>query len=146
MSLIQAKARVLIGAAAIADGVSVLRNTQVHEEVAATVLEPLAKLTSKTITPKAAVRTSGIGLVAGGGLIATSIAPRLGALAALTATVPPAVVGYQFWKVKDDPAKRERLEAGFWFYAVLIGASLLILASPSARTRRRQAKAAKASR
>jgi uncharacterized membrane protein YphA (DoxX/SURF4 family) len=129
MSLIRFKARALIGTAIIADGVDVLRRPQPHEEVAAAALETLSKTVTQlpSIAPTTAVRASAIGQTAGGALIATSIAPRLGALASLTATLPAILLGYQFWKVKDDDALRDRLRTGFLFHLVVIGADLLIL-------------------
>ncbi|MDR0591677.1 MAG: hypothetical protein LBG60_00160, partial [Bifidobacteriaceae bacterium] len=81
MSLIRFKARALIGAAAVADGVDALRRPEPHLEAAAPALDALAKVLGKTVPPAAAVRATAIAQTAGGGLIATSIAPRLGALA-----------------------------------------------------------------
>ncbi|MDR1188536.1 MAG: alpha-ketoglutarate-dependent dioxygenase AlkB [Bifidobacteriaceae bacterium] len=144
MSLIRFKARALIGAATIADGVGVLRNPGPHEEVAGPAIDKLNKSTGQTISAAAAVRANGIALAAGGGLIATSIAPRLGALASLAVGVPALFLGYRFWEVKDDPERRARLQSGFWFRLVLIGADLLILAGPTRRGRKpKSPKAAK---
>jgi uncharacterized membrane protein YphA (DoxX/SURF4 family) len=147
MSLIRVKARALVGAAAIADGIDVLRRPQPHELIAATAIDKLNKSTGQEISAATAVRASAISQVAGGGLIATSIAPRLGAVASLAATVPALLLGYRFWEVKDNDDVRERLRAGFWLHLVLVGAELLILAGPTRRaqanSKRCRAKAAK---
>ncbi|MDR1441431.1 MAG: DoxX family membrane protein [Bifidobacteriaceae bacterium] len=138
MSLIRVKARALIGAAAIADGVAVLRHPEPHEEVAAATLERLEESTGKTVPATVTVRATAIAQLAGGSLIATSLAPRLGALASLGATVPALLLGYRFWKVKDDPAVRDQLRAGFWLHLLLTGADLLVLAGPTRRHKRRK--------
>jgi uncharacterized membrane protein YphA (DoxX/SURF4 family) len=132
MSLIRFKARALIGTAAIIDGVDVLRQPGPHEAVAASALEALTKAVGKDISvkPSTAVRASGIGQSVGGALIASSIAPRLGALASLAATVPAALLGYRFWTVRDNDDLRGRLKAGFIFHLLLVGADLLVLAGP----------------
>ncbi|MDR2566874.1 MAG: DoxX family membrane protein [Bifidobacteriaceae bacterium] len=142
MSLIRFKARALIGAAIIADGVDVLRNPEPHREVAEPALTWLAKTSGQSLSPATAVRASAISQTAGGALIATSVAPRLGALASLAAAVPAILLGYRFWEVKDDDAVRGRLRTGFFFHLLLVGADLLILAGPTRRGKRCAAKQA----
>ncbi|MDR3106988.1 MAG: DoxX family membrane protein [Bifidobacteriaceae bacterium] len=135
MSLIRIKARALIGTAAIADGLDVLRQPGAHEEIAASALESLAKGLDRDIpvTARTAVRASALSQTAGGVLVASSIAPRLGALASLAATLPAALLGYRFWTVKDNEDLRQRLKAGFFFHLLLAGADLLILTTPKRR-------------
>ncbi|MDR1635108.1 MAG: DoxX family membrane protein [Bifidobacteriaceae bacterium] len=142
MSLIRVKARAFIGAAIIADGVGVLRDPEPHREVAEAAVKKLAEASGQSISAATAVRASAIGQVAGGGLIATSVAPRLGALASLAATLPATLLGYRFWEVKEDAALRARLRAGFFFHLLVVGADLLILAGPTGRSKRRAAKLA----
>ncbi|MDR2378491.1 MAG: DoxX family membrane protein [Bifidobacteriaceae bacterium] len=151
MSLIRFKARALIGAAIAADGIDVLRSPEPHREVAESVLacpalNRLAESAGRTVSPAQAVRAAAIGQTAGGALIATSLAPRLGALASLAATVPATLAGYRFWQIKDDDEARARLRAGFLFRLLVIGADLLVLAGPTGRSKRRAAKAAKAAK
>ncbi|MDR2373500.1 MAG: DoxX family membrane protein [Bifidobacteriaceae bacterium] len=146
MSLIRFKARALIGAAIIADGLDVLRRPEPHQATAAKALDWISETTGQTVSPSLAVRATGASQTIGGALIASSLAPRLGALASLAATAPAALLGYRFWQVKDDDDKRARLRAGFFFHLLVIGADLLVLAGPTGRSKRRAAKAAKAAK
>jgi uncharacterized membrane protein YphA (DoxX/SURF4 family) len=131
MSLIRAKARALIGAAVIADGTSVLRRPQPHEAVAAPLVESLNKAAKLDLEPAGVVKAGAVGQAVGGALIASSVAPRLGALATLAVSVPATLFGYRFWQVKDDEEVRASLRSGFFAHVALVGAALLILAGPT---------------
>ncbi|MDR1119270.1 MAG: DoxX family membrane protein [Bifidobacteriaceae bacterium] len=135
MSIIRIKGRALIGSAVIADAVDALRNPGPHEQAAAPLVAKLAAATGRSIEPKDAVRVTAITEAVGGGLIASSIAPRLGALATLAATVPAALIGYRFWEVKDDDARRAALRGAFFAHVALTGAALLILAGTRRKDR-----------
>jgi uncharacterized membrane protein YphA (DoxX/SURF4 family) len=84
------------------------------------------------------VRASAVTQVVAGGLIASSLAPRLGAVASLAATLPAALFGYRFWEM-DDADQRARARRGFFAHIALVGAALLILSSPVGRRRRDEA-------
>jgi uncharacterized membrane protein YphA (DoxX/SURF4 family) len=142
MSLIRFTARALIGAATVSDGVAAFRRPGPHEEVAAPALDWLAKTTGKTLSAGRAVRATAVAQTAGGALIATSIAPRLGALASLAPNLAAVLLGHRFWRVKDDDSLRAASRASFFSHLALVGADLLILAGPTGRRRRHGARAA----
>ncbi|MDR2453108.1 MAG: hypothetical protein LBD51_00810 [Bifidobacteriaceae bacterium] len=143
MSIVRIKARALIGAAVIADGVDVLRQPAPHEQVAAPLVAAVGRALGQELQASQVVRASAIAQTVGGSLIASSIAPRLGALASLAATVPAALFGYRFWAV-DDADQRAWLRRGFFAHLALAGAALLVLAGPTRRAGRRACRRAKA--
>jgi uncharacterized membrane protein YphA (DoxX/SURF4 family) len=141
MSILRFQARALIGAAVIADGVDALRRPAAHEQAAAPLVAKLAAATDRDVKAAQAVRATGIGQAVGGGLIAASVAPRLGALVSLLATVPAALFGYRFWEVRDDPVRRAELQRGFFAHLALAGGALLVLAGPTRSKKERKGKA-----
>jgi uncharacterized membrane protein YphA (DoxX/SURF4 family) len=143
-NLARVKGRALIGAAIIADAVDALRQPAPHEAVAEPLAAKIGQLSDFKPTAGQLVKGTAITQAVGGALIATSILPRLGALASLTASVPAALFGYRFWQVEDDDAHRAHLRQGFFAHLALAGAAILILAGPtrsgaSRRARRKQA-------
>ncbi|MDR2380857.1 MAG: hypothetical protein LBE08_06750 [Bifidobacteriaceae bacterium] len=130
MSIIRVKARALIGAAVIADSVDALRSPTSHEAIAGPLVAKFNEVTGQSITPAQAVKGTAIGAAVGGGLIASSIAPRLGACATLAANVPAVLFGYRFWTIQDDADRRAILRTAFFARLALVGAALLILATP----------------
>ncbi|MDR3359889.1 MAG: hypothetical protein LBO20_04425 [Bifidobacteriaceae bacterium] len=143
MSIIRVKARALIGAAVIADGLEALRRPTPHEAVAAPLVAKFNDLAGRNIATGQVVRALAIGDVVGGGLVATSAAPRLGAAATLAASVPAVLFGYRFWEEKADTGRRGELRAGFFYHLALVGAALLVLAGPNGKRTRRRNKADK---
>jgi uncharacterized membrane protein YphA (DoxX/SURF4 family) len=143
MSIIRVTARALVGAAALADGVGALRDPGPHEAVAAPAVAKLAAACGRDIEARQVVRATALSQTIGGGLIASSIAPRLGALATLVATVPATLVGHRFWEIDDDSVRRAALRTGFFAHLTLAGAALLVLAGPTRTKRRGKAAAAR---
>ncbi|MDR2252993.1 MAG: hypothetical protein LBD97_03905 [Bifidobacteriaceae bacterium] len=134
MSMIRVTARALVGAAAIVDGVDALRHPVPWEAAAQPLAAKFSKATGRPADASRWARGAAVALSAGGGLIASSVAPRLGALACVAASLTRTVSGNHFWQVKDDADQRDAERAAFFARLAVLGAYLLILAGPARRS------------
>jgi len=75
--------------------------------------------------PKTLVQLNGAAQIAGGVMLGTGMAPRLGALTLAGSLVPTTFAGHPFWQ-EEDPDRRKQQRIHFFKNVSMLGGALLI--------------------
>ena len=128
--MIRRLSRPLLASTFIVGGYHALKEPGARPEMASKLLEtarPYVKGTpAEAIVddPELAVRLNGAAMLAGGLLLATGKAPRVGALLLAGSIIPTTIAGHSFWDEKDPQAKQMQMMQ-FLKNASMLGGVLL---------------------
>jgi uncharacterized membrane protein YphA (DoxX/SURF4 family) len=117
--------RSLVAGIFIAGGADHLQNTEPR-------IPPVEK--AGLPSPELLIKGSGVGMLAGGVLLALGVMPRFAANLVAAMLVPTTVVGHAFWAEEDEGAKQEQM-VQFMKNASMLGG---LLAAARMTERRRQ--------
>jgi uncharacterized membrane protein YphA (DoxX/SURF4 family) len=127
MAPLRSVARAMLATMFISGGIDAIRNPD--RLVNAT--KPLADQLGPTLDavglptdPKTLVRLNGAAQVTGGVMLATGMAPRLGALTLAGSLVPTTFAGHPFWQ-EEDPDRRKQQRIHFFKNVSMLGGLLI---------------------
>jgi putative oxidoreductase len=119
-------ARPMLAAVFIAGGLDVLANPEPRAKVAKPVVDKVAAVVPGAPSDAThAVTLNAAAQLAGGGLLAAGIVPRLAALALATSLVPTTFAGHPFWEI-EDPVQRSRQRTQFLKNTAILGGLLVV--------------------
>lgn len=119
-------ARPLLSSIFIFGGYNAVRYAAAHKDAAEPVIKKLAGPLGLPEDSELLVRANGVAMLAGGALVATGKAPRLGSLVLLGSVIPTTLT-HQFWN-ETDPAKKQGEQVQFFKNLSLAGGLLLAAA------------------
>jgi putative oxidoreductase len=127
MTPVRTVARALLAAIFIKSGLDSVRNPDRLVETAKPTVDtfaPALDAVGLPTDPRTVVRLNGAAQVAGGLMLATGNAPRLGAAVLAGTLVPTTVAGHPFWSI-EDPGERAKHRTHFMKNLALLGGLIL---------------------
>ncbi|NMO02834.1 DoxX family protein [Gordonia sp. TBRC 11910] len=127
-SLLAVTARALTGIPYIMLGAEAAQTPGKRVDVAAPTLDKIRGVVPLPVDNETVVRANGAVQAVGGALIATGVAPRIGAGVVLGSLIPTTAAGHAFWGV-TDPVARKQQQVQFLKNVLMAGGLVAVVAA-----------------